>query len=153
MPPPLISAKDFQAQYGRGATTTSAPASGKAPAKPSTKPKGPSPANALTAAVIELLQLRGFRAWRQNNGGVWDPTRQVFRANSSTPGISDVLAYHLKTGRFAAVEIKVGSDKLSDAQTAFLSDVIAAGGFGCECRSIAQLDRELTLYLSSLQAL
>jgi hypothetical protein len=139
-----MTAPEYQAKYGRGATT--APATG----KPSTT-KAPSPANSLTKAVIELLQLRGFTAWRQNNGGVWDPTRQVFRANSSTPGISDVLGYHRINGRFAAVEIKIGSDKLSAAQAAFLADVIAAGGFGCEGRSLDQVDRELTLYLSTLQ--
>lgn len=146
-----MTAKDYQAQYGRGGRDTSTSSLAPAKAQPSPKPKPSSPTNSLTKAVIELLQLRGFRAWRQNNGGIWDPTRQVFRANSSTPGISDVLGYHRATGRFAAVEIKTGSDKLSDAQAAFLAEVIAAGGFACVGRSLDQVERELATYLASLQ--
>jgi hypothetical protein len=131
----------------RGQPTRVAPAIG----KPSTKPKGQSPTNALTQAVIKLLHLRGFEAWRQNNAAVYDASFGGYRANSTKRGISDVLGYHRKTGRFAAVEIKIGSDTLSDEQAAFLADVIAAGGFGCEGRSVAQVDQELTLYLSTLE--
>ena len=138
-----ISAKDYQAQHGRGATT--APAKG----KPSGPPK-PSPANCLTKAVIQLLTLRGFHVWRQNNGGVWDPTRQMFRANSSTPGISDVLGYHLATGRIAAVEVKAGKDKLSPDQTAFLAGIQRAGGFACCGRDVGQVEAELKEYLAAL---
>jgi hypothetical protein len=100
-----MTSKEFQAQYGRGATTD-APASGKA----STKPKGTSPTNALTKAAIQLLQLRGFAAWRQNNAAVYDASFGGYRANSTKRGISDVLGYHLATARLAAVEVKVGKE-------------------------------------------
>jgi hypothetical protein len=138
-----MTAKEYQAQHGRGATT--APA--QAPTK--TAPKL-SPTNELTKAVIQLLQLRGFFVWRQNNGGVWDPTRQVFRANSSTPGISDVLGYHLATGRIAAVEVKAGKDKLRPDQISFLAGIRAAGGFACCGRDVAQVEAELKDYLTAL---
>jgi len=140
-----VKAKEYQAQYGRGATT-SAPAQG----QPSTKPKSTSQANALTKAAIQLLQLRGWHAWRQNNAAVYDASFGGYRKGSTTLGISDVLAFHKATGRFGAVEIKWGKDTLSDEQAAFLADVIAAGGFGCECRSLEQLDKELAIYLDSL---
>jgi hypothetical protein len=142
-----ISAKDFQAQYGRGATT--APATGTQPSRP--KSDTPSPTNALTKAVIQLLQLRGWHAWRQNNGAVYDASFGGYRKGSATLGISDVLAFHKATARFGAVEIKIGKDTLTPEQTEFLADVIAAGGFGCEGRSLDQVDRELTLYLSTLE--
>ena len=103
------------------------------------KRKGQSPANALTAAILDLLTLEHCTVWRQNNGGVYDPTRQVFRAGSSTPGIADVLGYHRPSGRFVAVEVKAGKDKLSAAQTAFLAEVTAAGGFACVGRDVAQV--------------
>jgi len=131
-----MSAADFKAQP--------------APVK-ATKP--PSAANALTKAIIELLTLHGFHAWRQNNAAVYDPTRQVFRAGSSTKGISDVLCYHKRTARFGAVEVKVGADKLSKEQTAFLAGVRAAGGFACEARSVPQVEQELKSYLYSLPSL
>jgi hypothetical protein len=142
-----LSIEEYRAHLaGRGQPTQAAPAKG----KPKPRTDTPSPTNALTKAVIDLLQLRGFRAWRQNNGAVYDASFNGYRANSATPGISDVLGYHLATGRFAAVEIKVGKDTLSPEQTAFLADVLAAGGFSCEGRSIAQVDQELTEYLSTL---
>ena len=132
-----MTAKDYQAQHGRGAPT--------APAKA----KGTSPANALTKAVVQLLTLHGFHAWRQNNAAVYDPTRQVFRAGSSTRGISDVLGYCKRTSRMAAVEVKVGSDKLSPEQAHFLAGIKAAGGFACEARDLAQVERELKSYLAT----
>jgi hypothetical protein len=141
-----MTAQEYQAKYGRGATTQAAPVTG----KPKPRRDKPSPTNSLTKAVIELLQLRGFTAWRQNNGAVYDASFGGYRAGSVIPGISDVLGYHRATGRFAAVEIKIGKDVLSPEQTAFLADVIAAGGFACEGRSLAQVDAELTTYLDSL---
>ena len=138
-----MTAKNYQAQHGRGGRDASA--SSPAPAK-ATKP--PSAANALTKAIIQLLTLHGFHAWRQNNAAVYDPTRQVFRSGSSTRGISDVLGYHKRTSRMAAVEVKVGADKLSPEQTAFLAGVKAAGGFACEARELAQVEKELKEYLT-----
>jgi hypothetical protein len=135
-----VTAKEYQDQFGRGATT-SAPASG---------PKKPSRANELTKAAIQLLTLRGWYAWRQNNAAVYDASFGGYRAGSVTRGISDVLAYHLKTGRFGAVEIKVGRDTLSPEQIEFLAGVKAAGGFACECRALAQLEAELKQYLATL---
>lgn len=114
--------------------------------------KGPSPANALTKAIISLLKLHGFQAWRQNNAAVYDPTRQVFRANSAEKGIADVLGYHRATGIMCAVEVKTGSDRLSKEQTAFLAGIRAAGGFACEGRDVAQVERELKQYLATLAA-
>jgi hypothetical protein len=70
-------------------------------------------ANALTQQVLRVLGLKGFKVWRQNNGGIYDPVKKVFRANSSTLGISDVIGFHKRTGLIIACEIKVGRDKLS----------------------------------------
>jgi hypothetical protein len=135
-----VTTDEYKAYLSRG--SGGAPASG--------KPKGTSRASALTKAIIQLLELRGWHAWRQNNAAVYDASFGGYRAGSVTPGISDVLAFHRATGRFGAVEVKIGKDTLSPEQAAFLADVIEAGGFGCEARSLDQVDRELTLYLSTL---
>jgi len=98
-------------------------------------------ANTLTKHALRILDLKGWDVWRQNNGGVYDPTRKVFRQGSSTPGISDIIGFHKKTGQFIACEVKVGKDKLSDEQRIFLQRVARAGGIGIECRKIEDLDQ------------
>ena len=59
--------------------------------------------NELTQSVIKYMTVRGFKVWRQNNGGVYDPTKRVFRKNSSTPGISDVIGFRKKDALFVAL--------------------------------------------------
>lgn len=115
------------------------------------KPVGRSPTSALTRAALATLHVHGFTAWRQNNGAVYDPRKKVFRAGSTTKGISDILGYHERTGLQAAVEVKIGRDTLSDEQTAFLAGIRRAGGFACECRdTIDNLSRELKQWLAQL---
>lgn len=95
----------------------------------------PTSANNLTKQAIRILDLKGYNCWRQNNGGIFDPTKKVFRANSSTPGISDIIGYHRRTGQFLAVEIKSGKDKLTDEQKLFLENVEKAGGLALVIRT------------------
>ncbi|MDE3250278.1 MAG: VRR-NUC domain-containing protein [Bacteroidota bacterium] len=92
--------------------------------------------NALTQQCIRMLHLAGVEAWRQNNGGVYDPKIKRFRKNSSTPGISDVIGFHRATGRFVACEVKVGKDKLSEEQLAFLRRVKAGNGITMVVRTV-----------------
>ena len=127
------------------------PAQLKAELSKTKKPGGSSPASALTRAALATLHVYGFTAWRQNNAGVYDVGKGVFRAGSAKRGISDIIGYHEKTGRFAVVEVKVGKDKLSEEQTAFLAGVAKAGGFACECRdTIDELKTALKLWLAQL---
>lgn len=148
-----MTAKDYQRQYGGGRTPALVAELDTAAAKAAPKPRAarkPSPTNALTKAVVQMLTLEGCKAWRQNNCAVYDPTRDVFRAGSATPGISDVLGYHRPTGRFVAVEIKTGADKLSPEQTSFLAEVRRAGGFACEGRDLAQIRKEFLAWCHGL---
>ncbi len=102
------------------------------------RPKSPVKisANVLTKQVVVFLMASGFHVWRQNNGGVFDPTKKVFRRNSSTPGISDILGYEKKTGKILAVEIKVGKDTLKPHQKEFLAGVDKAGGYAFVVRTL-----------------
>lgn len=95
--------------------------------------------NNLTKQVIKTLWMLGWQAWRNNNGGVWDPTKKVFRANSVLKGVSDIIGFNKKTGQFIAVEIKTGRDKLSVEQKLFLDTLNESGGVGIEVRSIDDL--------------
>lgn len=98
-------------------------------------------ANALTKHALRVLDLKGWDVWRQNNAAVYDEKRKCYRKGSATPGISDILGFHKKTGQFLACEIKVGMDQLSDDQRLFLERVNRAGGIGIECRQIEDLDQ------------
>ncbi|MDO7846466.1 VRR-NUC domain-containing protein [Hymenobacter sp. M29] len=144
--PEQLTSEQFRARYATPAASV-----GVAKARAPTKKKA-SPTNELTKAVVKMLTLGGCKAWRQNNGAVYDPTREVFRAGSATPGISDVLGYHRATGRFVAVEIKTGSDKLSPEQTSFLDEVRRAGGFACEGRSLDQIRAEFNAWAQALRS-
>lgn len=102
--------------------------------------------NSLTKEALRVFSLCGFNVWRQNNGGVYDAKIKGYRANSSTPGISDILGYHKKTGQILAVEIKTGKDKLSPAQTLFLDGIKRAGGYSFVINEISDLTEILKFY-------
>lgn len=141
-----ISVAEYRARQAKPAAT---PAAGVSASRPSTTKK-PSATNSLTKAVVAMLTLEGCFAWRQNNGGVFDPTREVFRANSSVPGTSDVLGFEMRTCRLIAVEIKTGKDKLRPDQITFLDRIRQAGGFACEGRSLDQIRAEFIAWRRAL---
>jgi hypothetical protein len=93
-------------------------------------------ANNLTKQAMRVLDLKGFHVWRQNNGGVYDPVKKIFRKGSSTPGISDILGFNRKTGIIVACEIKAGRDKISPDQEVFLNSVKRAGGHAIIIRTV-----------------
>ena len=78
-------------------------------------------ANALTNQCLLVLAAKGFYVWRQNNAAVFDATKKIYRSNSATKGIPDILGFNKTTGKFICVEIKVGKDKLSVFQQEFLT--------------------------------
>ena len=47
--------------------------------------------NELTKSVLTLLAYNNIFAWRQNNGGVYDPSTKRYRANSSMSGVPDII--------------------------------------------------------------
>ena len=94
-----------------------------------------SASNSLTKAVISLLNLNGYKVWRQNNNAVYDQKKGVFRHGGVLRGVPDVIGFHRKTGMFICVEVKTGKDKLSAFQTEFLNDVVLAGATAVVVRS------------------
>ena len=86
--------------------------------------------SALCVAVRQWLELHGCVSFpvkqmgtprRTATGGV------VYVRGALRPGVADVCACG-PTGRFIAVEVKVGRDKLRPAQKQFLDLVSANGG-------------------------
>jgi len=89
-------------------------------------------ANGLAAYAVKVFTKAGYVCWRQNNVAVCD--RGQFRRFVGLRGVSDVIGFEKGTGRFLAVEIKVGRDFLSEDQKQFLSAVVRAGGVGLVVR-------------------
>lgn len=54
----------------------------------------------------------------------------------SVKGIADVIGYNKKTGRWIAVEIKIGTDRLSVDQEVWLKGLSQSGGEVWLCRDI-----------------
>lgn len=98
-------------------------------------------ANALTQHTLRVLAMKGYFAWRNNNGAVYDPTKKVFRANNALKGVPDILGYRKTDARFLSIEIKAGKDKLSKEQADFLMGVTDAGGIAYIVRSIEDIEK------------
>lgn len=90
----------------------------------------------LVKQCLELLKWKGILAWRQNTGGV-KYGKQFVRFGE--PGLSDILGVWAD-GRFLAIECKVGRNKLSDNQQAFLDNVEKAGGLALVVRDVKDLE-------------
>lgn len=118
----------------------------------------------MIAAVVAFLTGRGYKVWRQQNRGQFDvisaldklvdalesrgtlcreEIEEIFRhcwmrIPDSVRGVADVIGWHLKTGVWIAVEVKIGADKVSDAQHQWLTDLKKANGEVYICRDFEQ---------------
>jgi hypothetical protein len=101
--------------------------------------------NELTAYAVKVFRQAGYFCWRENTAGIWDAKANAFRKNpGSLTGKSDVIGFHRQTGLFLACEIKVGRDRLSPEQEAFLMEVRNAGGLAVVVRHGDDLKPYLT---------
>lgn len=79
----------------------------------------------------------GYKVWRQNNVGIYDPKIKRYRASDiNLRGVGDIIGYQIGTGRFISIEVKVGRDKMSAHQIEFRDELLKAGGIYIEARSI-----------------
>ena len=85
---------------------------------------------ALVKAGVAFLSFKGFSCWQQNVGAVIvkdkDTDKERF-IRFGVPGMSDIIGWSPK-GLFLAAEAKIGRDKPSMVQKAFLESVRASGG-------------------------
>lgn len=95
--------------------------------------------------VIGFLTGKGYKVWRQPNYGYFDRARflklylstkdlktsldkSYSKMQGTLKGVPDVVGFHKKTGAYIGVEIKIGTDVLSDEQRAFLNELHVSGG-------------------------
>ena len=76
-------------------------------------------------------------ARRINTHGVYDAKNQTYRKlQGQAKGTSDIIGMQKGTGRFIAIEIKIGADSLSPEQHEFLNDVSEGGGIAMIAHSL-----------------
>jgi penicillin-binding protein-related factor A (putative recombinase) len=101
----------------------------------------------IQQAILMYLQtVEDGYFWRNNNGGVFDPTKKVYRLNRSifTPkGISDILGIY-KT-KMVAIEVKRPKCYATKEQKIFLKQIQDLGGIAFVARSVEDVQRELEL--------
>ena len=83
--------------------------------------------NAITQEILKFLFSKGIFAWRQNVVAPFDPKLGQHRA-SSKKGVSDILAVVPPNGKFLAIEIKVGKDRMRPEQVGFMESIHFVGG-------------------------
>lgn len=102
-------------------------------------------ANDTTGRIVDFLNAQGFVVWRQNNTGIYDATKGVYRKNpNAKKGIADIIGFD-RIGQFVAIEVKIGGDRLSNEQADFLTAVNMAGGMAMVARSWEDFLKKWTL--------
>lgn len=92
----------------------------------------------IKSQIIRYLYLcPEFFGWVTTNGGIWDPTRKIFRTRNGIGminGIADICG--IWNGSGLQLEIKTRYGKLSEAQVRFLNQFRTKGGVSAVLRSI-----------------
>jgi hypothetical protein len=82
--------------------------------------------NGLTSCVISWLTLNKHYCSRIQSQGQWNQKLGMFTKSTVRKGIADIMA--VIEGRTVMIEIKIGRDKLSEAQIKTKHDVEKSGG-------------------------
>lgn len=93
-------------------------------------------------ACLQLLDLRGIFAWRNNSGAL--PNAEGRPVRFGKPGSSDIFGI-LPGGRFLAVECKRPGGKPTATQAVFLESIRVAGGVALVIDDPRELDAFLDL--------
>ena len=96
----------------------------------------------LVRQCLELLQLRGIPAYRQNQGGMTAEYKGKARfiKFAGAKGISDIIGIVPPNGRYLAVECKMPGNKPTEDQTLFLDKIKSCGGLAVVVTSIQELN-------------
>lgn len=78
----------------------------------------------LTKAIINFLRSNGIFCWKHWQGGY----------NMHLAGIPDIIGIH--HGRFLGIEVKVGKNKLTKKQRAWIDSIKKEGGLAFVAYSI-----------------
>lgn len=83
-------------------------------------------ANGLTKAIIEWLTLNGCWATRVSSAGRYLASKGKFIPGTTKKGTADIHA--VIKGRHVSIEVKIGRDRMSEAQKIARADIEKAGG-------------------------
>lgn len=108
----------------------------------------------IQKACLELLKLRGIKAWRSNNIPACDPKTGVYRTFHGLKGVADILGIyprHVRQddgtsttyGLILAVEVKQPGKQPSADQRDFLDSIRRAGGIAIVAHSVQELEEAL----------
>jgi hypothetical protein len=97
-------------------------------------------ANGLTKAVITWLTLNKHYCSRIQSQGQWNQKLGVFTKSTVRKGIGDIMA--VIDGRTIMIEVKIGRDKLSEAQLKTKADVENSGGYYMVVKDFEQFMNE-----------
>lgn len=103
------------------------------------KEKKQSPSNSLTDAIITYVKLNKSSARRVNTTGTYVEAKfnergvqlkgtGAYRKSGMKKGFEDISCIVAPTGRYLAVEVKIGADKLRDEQIERKAEVERCGG-------------------------
>ena len=82
-------------------------------------------ASKLTNEIIDFIYRNDGYAFRASSVGIFDQKAGKYRS-AAKKGVSDILA--CRKGKFIAIEVKIGKDRLSLEQEGFLQNITTAGG-------------------------
>lgn len=104
------------------------------------------------AQISKLVLLEsgalGLRLFRNHVGGFYTKDG-VFQRTGLCKGSSDFIGW-TKEGRFAAVEVKTATGRISQEQENFIKQVRKSGGFACIVRSVEDLKKSLDEYYRTI---
>jgi hypothetical protein len=103
----------------------------------------------LTNACIEHLNWMGCFLWRTNSTGIYDQTAGRFRKSHSIKGVPDILGLG-PNGQFIGIEIKSGTDRLSEDQKKFRDFTLKKKGIYWVVKNYTDL-QELKDHIFGLQ--
>jgi hypothetical protein len=104
------------------------------------------PGTQLANLILEYLHRMGIKAWRNNSGSVLQSAGgKVRRINYGLKGSSDIIGW-MPGGKFLAIEVKVGKDKLSEDQFNFLGDARRDGCVVIEAKTLQDVEDFFTKY-------
>jgi Holliday junction resolvase len=83
-------------------------------------------ANGLTRAIIQWLTLNGCYAVRVSSAGRYLPSSKKFIPSTTRRGTADIHA--VIGGRHVSIEVKIGRDRMSEAQEKAKTEIERAGG-------------------------
>ena len=90
------------------------------------KMKVKSTANGLTQAIVSWLNLNGHFATRVSSAGRYLPQLSKFIPSTTKRGTADI--HSVLNGRHVSIEVKIGKDKMSEAQIEMKAHIEKAGG-------------------------